>query len=242
MTLASQQRSDVYAQPVWETIGGDVLRPGGLALTERALGLCRIAPGARLLDAGCGPGASAALAARLGYASVGLDQSAFLLRQARDRHGTLALLRAAAERLPLASATIDAVLAECSLSVVSERGEVLGEFYRVLKPGGVLAVSDVYARNPDGLPALRRLPIDACLSGALSEQQIRDMLRAHGFRLITWEDHSETLKAMAARMAATCGGVAGLCEQTAQVDPFDLQLALARARLGYFLLVATKLA
>jgi SAM-dependent methyltransferase len=240
VTISDQDRSRVYEQPAWGAVADGTLRPGGLALTERALVLGRLGPGARVLDVGCGAGEAAALAARLGFVCVGIDRSAILLRRAREAHGRLALLRAAAERLPLADGAVDAALAECSLSVMPDRDRALDEIGRVLRPGGTLMVSDVYARNPDGLAALRRLPIGSCLSGALPEQQIRDVLWAHRFRIDVWEDHSEALRMLAARMTGACGGPAAFFEQAAGVDPFDLQIALARARPGYFLLVATK--
>ena len=240
MTIADRDRSRVYEQPAWDAAGEGARRPGGLALTGRALTLCRLPPGARLLDVGCGAGATVALAARRGYACLGVDPSAALLERARQAHGHLALLRAPAERLPLASGVVDAALIECTLSVVPDRDGALEEIRRVLRAGGALIASDVYARNPAGLAALRQLPIGACLGGAQSEQEIAGMLRAHGFRLHIWEDHSEALKALAARMSAACGGPAALWGAAAAAYPFDLQLALARARPGYYLLVATK--
>lgn len=240
MTLETRDHSSIYEQPIWDVIGGDVLRPVGLALTERALALCRRKPGARLLDIGCGGGAAITLAVRRGYACVGVDVSAALLRHARAEYADLALLQASAERLPLAAGTVDVVLAECSLSVVADPDQALEEIGRVLVPGGALVMSDIYARNPDGLATLRRLSIDTCLSGARSEQQIGELLQAHWFRLAIWEDHSDALKLFASLMAAACGRAAAFCGESVGVDPFDLQLALARARLGYYLLVATK--
>ncbi|NTU86154.1 MAG: class I SAM-dependent methyltransferase, partial [Chloroflexales bacterium] len=53
----------IDAAPPWEALPEDGLRPGGLALTRRALGLCDPQPGARLLDIGCGPGSSVTYAA-----------------------------------------------------------------------------------------------------------------------------------------------------------------------------------
>lgn len=220
---------------IWETLGSELLRPGGLTLTERALALCQLAPGAYVLDIGCGSGATLSMSARNGYTCIGVDHSPLLLWRGCAEHGQLPLLQAQAEQLPLADGVIDAVLAECSLSVMHNRAQVLSEIHRVLKPNGRLVITDLYARNPDGLAELRRLSVDVCLSHAQSAQQIHELLAAKQLTVRHWEDHSECLQTMTA-----CGSGAAFWEQTAGVDPFDLQLALARARLGYFLLVATK--
>lgn len=241
MMIATQEQCRVYEHPLWRDVTGDTLRPGGLALTQWALALCALPSGARVLDVGCGIGTTVQYArAEQHLAAIGIDYSAALLQRGRQRHPHLPLLRAAGEHLPIVAAAIDAVVAECSLSVLADRDQALAEFHRVLQPGGWLVVSDIYARNPEGVPALRGLPPEICISGALSQQHITRQLQAHSFQLEIWEDHSETLKHVVARMILSRGSQEEFWRQTTHVDPFDIQLAIARARPGYYLLVARK--
>ena len=65
------------------SVTGDTLRPGGLALTDRALDLCRFASGAALLDVGCGLGATVAHLAERGFVATGVEPSETLVERAR---------------------------------------------------------------------------------------------------------------------------------------------------------------
>jgi hypothetical protein len=111
----------------------------------------------------------------------------------------------------------------------------------VLCPGGRLAVSDVYARNPDGLPSLRALPLSCGLRDAMTREELVTRLKAHGFEIVIWEDHSETLKYLAAQMILAHGSMSEFwCRSEPHADPFELQIAISKAKLGYYLLVAQK--
>lgn len=193
--------------------------------------------GARVLDVGCGLGATVHYLRALGYRAVGVDLSWRLLQTGRQRNPAAPLLQAAGEQLPLPTAHFDAVLTECSLSVMGNADAALAECYRVLAPDGYLLASDIYARNPAGIARLRELPLTSCLSGAMSQAKFTAKLLAHGFQLVRWEDHTEQLRQKAAQGALTglwqCAPVAGL-------DALDLQLIIAKAKPGYFLLVARK--
>jgi hypothetical protein len=124
---------------------------------------------------------------------------------------------------------------------MSNLESVLAEFKRVLHSGGLLALSDVYARNPEGLPALRALPTSCGLSDATTQSELFSRLQAHGFEIFIWEDHSETLKYLAAQMILAHGSMSefwNMAEPAA--NPMDLQIAISKAKLGYYLLVARK--
>lgn len=216
---------------------GDTLRPGGFALTDRALAACALPAGARVLDVGCGLGATVHYLRTLGYRAVGVDLSWPLLQTGRQRNADAPLLQATGEQLPLPAAHFDAVLTECSLSVMGDANAALAECYRVLAPGGYLMTSDIYARNPAGIARLRELPLTSCLSGALSQAEFTAKVLAHGFHLALWEDHTEQLRQKAAQ-----GALAGLwqCAPVAGLDALDMQLIIAKAKPGYFLLIAQK--
>lgn len=214
------------------TTGPVALRPGGLELTRRALALCGAAPGARLLDLGCGRGESAACAAaEFGLMPVGLDRSPAL----RGAGCGLPLLRGVAEALPLAGGAVDVVLAECVLSVMADRAAALREVRRALAPGGAFVVSDVYLRSPGGAPGLAGLLAPAGRGLARSREAICAELAAHSFAVEHWEDHTGALRDFACAAPAEA---ARHWEPAPGADSFATALAVARARPGYFLLIA----
>src|SRR5271157_1332633 len=140
----------------WPDIGriaGPCIRPGGTTLTGRALDACGLAPGAHVADIGCGAGGTLEHLERAGvFSPVGLDCSETLLREALHRVTEGRLAGGLAEALPFKSASFDALFCECVLSVVGERAAALGEFGRVLKRGGFLVISDVFAPGGPGRP------------------------------------------------------------------------------------------
>ena len=225
----------VYENPTLREALGDVLRPGGLALTDEALTACGLPPAARVLDVGCGAGATVThLRDHHGLAAVGIDASARLLAAGRSQGRTLPLALARGERLPIGDGALDAVLAECSLSVMADVDAALAEFRRVLKPGGRLVLADLYTRVPDTPPRPQERSPISCLRGALSRPQLEGKLAEQGFHLVTWQDRSAALKVLAARLilagispaqfwGGTCGDAAG---------------AIARVKPGYYWLVA----
>ena len=235
-------RVRVYEQSPLLEVGGETIRPGGLQLTDRALELCALPVGARVLDVGCGPAASSEhLIQHHGFAAIGLDPSEKLLRSGRQRIAHLPLVQSYGECLPLADNQFDAVLTECSLSVMKDTARALGEFRRVLRAGGYLILSDIYARNPDGIEALQTLPIDSCLCGAVSQAQIVDRVESAGFRVLLWEDHTLALKAFTAKLIWSNGSLQQFwCRAISHAAAADIQTAIARSKPGYYLLIAQK--
>ncbi|HOI94696.1 MAG TPA: methyltransferase domain-containing protein [Syntrophobacter fumaroxidans] len=224
----------------------DVIRPGGLPLTERALTLCSFPPGSRLLDVGCGVGTTVlCLTDRHGHRAAGIDPSALMIETGRRRYPGLWLMRGQGEALPFADDVLDGVLAECSLSVSRDADRVVREIHRTLTAEGRLLMSDVYARNPEFLPELRRLGLSGCLGGIKSMDELAFSLGASGFEILHWEDHSAELKLFAARLILSGGFAAdfrclwGECGGEGR-NPEKTRQAVSRVRPGYFLLIAGK--
>lgn len=214
---------------------GDAVRPGGTRLTDRALALAALPPGALVVDLGCGAGTSVRhLARRHGLRGCGIDPSATLTAAARHRDEGLPVLRGRAERLPLADRSVDAVLAECVLSVVADPDVALAEIARVLRPGGRLLLTDLYARAE----ATDDFPVGSCLRGARSRTELLTRVRRHGLHLLRWEDHSDELSRLAVRLVWETGSADQLWCAGTDTTPQDLRAALRRVRPGYFLLLA----
>jgi arsenite methyltransferase len=216
----------LYEHPIWESVPNQVMRPGGLTLTERAFSLVELAPGSRVLDLGCGLGATLQhLSAEYGLAAFGVDISSRLV----GRVGGAAFAQARSEQLPLVEGCMEAVISECTLSLFDAEA-ALREVVRVLRPGGWFIVSDLYARNPDGIAALRSLPAGTGIGAAMARDEIEAKIAACGLEITAWQDCSERLKEFPVCTLSTA----------AIVDPFDLILAAGKAKLGYYLLVARR--
>jgi len=219
------------------------LRPGGLQLTKRALSYCRFSPGATLLDVGCGKGTTVKyLREQHGLKALGLDISSALWSGGYDKHGAPPLLRASGERLPFLPRTFDGVFAECSLSVIGNPSNAIKESHRVLQRGGLLVVTDLYARVPERLSDLRRLPMTCCLTGAFLRDELIAELAAVGFSMVLWEDHSYTLKHFAAQLIFSYGSLQQFWHLmgSAALDVDQLNDAVATAKPGYFPAYCTK--
>ncbi|MBU4278607.1 MAG: methyltransferase domain-containing protein [Proteobacteria bacterium] len=236
----SRESAAPYESPELRRVTGPALRPGGLALTERAVELCGFAPGERVLDIGCGLGTSVHhLAEAHGFNALGLDLSPMMLAQARQEHPGLVLLRGEASALPLASASLHGVFLECVLSLAASPSAALAECYRVLRPGGWLVLSDLYFRAPQ-LVAVDS-PLPGCLGGARGREGWQDMVRAAGLELTIWEDHSDYLRQLAAQLAWSQGSATALWGDCGSGDSCrDMNEKIARVRPGYFLLLARK--
>ncbi len=143
----------LYLSPPVRRGLGPCLRPGGLALTGRILDLLAPPAASLVLDAGCGTGASMALLREYGMCRImGFDIETELACEARRQDLSVALADLA--RLPLADRCLDLILSECVWNLTDRRGTA-GEFARVLRPGGHIALTDIYNRSGkkgDGRP------------------------------------------------------------------------------------------
>ncbi len=160
------------------------LHPGGRESTESLLNRADVAPGTRVLDAGCGAGDSVTLARNRGARAVGVDHD--------PRSGGV---RGDLSALPVQDDNVDVVLAECVMCLVPDQSLAVQEIRRVLGPDGRLALSDMVVSGaaPD-IPAPMSEVL--CLSNTSSRVALLDRLERSGFVVTDVRDHREDLLAM----------------------------------------------
>jgi arsenite methyltransferase len=158
--------------------------------------LAKLNAGETVLDLGSGGGIDVLLSAkRVGPSgkAYGLDMTDEMLALANDnkRKSGLAnveFLKGEIEHIPLPENSVDVVISNCVINLSPDKGAVLKEAFRVLKPGGRFAVSDVVTRGE--VPAEIRKSVllwVGCVAGALEEQDYRAKLAAAGFEQIEIE-------------------------------------------------------
>ena len=152
--------------------------------------LAELKAGETVLDLGSGGGIDVLLSAkRVGQTgkAYGLDMTDEMLALANDnkrRAGAenVEFLKGEIERIPLPDASVDVIISYCVINLSGDKRKVLREAFRVLKPGGRFAVSDVVVRGD--VPAAVRTNMElwiGCVAGALEEQEFLDLLRDVGF-------------------------------------------------------------
>ncbi len=155
--------------------------------------LARLSPGEVVLDLGSGGGIDVLLSAkRVGPTgkAYGLDMTDEMLELARQNQAKAGVtnaefLRGEIENIPLPANTVDVVISNCVINLSANKARVLQEVFRVLKPGGRFAVSDIVVRGD--VPTDIRRSVElwvGCVAGALHESEYRNLLAAAGFEEI----------------------------------------------------------
>jgi arsenite methyltransferase len=158
--------------------------------------LAELKPGETVLDLGCGGGIDVLLSAKRvepAGKAYGLDMTDEMLALANEnRHkagvDNVEFLKGEIENIPLPDNSVDVIISNCVINLSADKDRVLKEAFRVLKPGGRFAVSDVVTRG-EMLPEIRQsvLMWVGCIAGALEESQYRNKLAAAGFGRIEVE-------------------------------------------------------
>ena len=155
--------------------------------------LAQLAPGETVLDLGSGGGIDVLLSAkRVGPTgkAYGLDMTDEMLALARENQrkagvDNVEFLRGEIENIPLPDGTVDVIISNCVINLSADKDRVLREAFRVLKPGGRIAVSDVVVRGE--IPPEIRRSVElwvGCLAGALDESDYKQKLARAGFEEI----------------------------------------------------------
>jgi arsenite methyltransferase len=158
--------------------------------------LAKLNPGEVVLDLGCGGGIDVLLSAkRVGPTgkAYGLDMTDEMLALANENKekagvDNVEFLKGEIEHIPLPDNSVDVIISNCVINLSADKDRVLREAFRVLKPGGRLAVSDVVTRGKM-LPEIRKSVLlwAGCIAGALEENEYRSKLVSAGFEQVEVE-------------------------------------------------------
>src|SRR5213083_996634 len=216
--------SNLYSDA--ETSG---LPPGAVAASlgcGNPTALLALEPGQTVLDLGSGGGIDVLLSARrvgpTGKA-YGLDMTDEMLALAEENKrkagvDNVEFLKGEIENIPLPDNSVDVIISNCVINLSADKNRVLREAFRVLKPGGRFAVSDIVTRG-EITPEIRQSVLlwVGCVAGALGEDEYHNKLSAAGFeqidieptRIYRVEDASEFLSAAGIDAAAIAPQVDG---------------------------------
>jgi len=201
--------------------------------------LATLSPGEVVLDLGSGGGIDVLLSARrvsVGGKAYGLDMTDEMLELAEKNKAEAGVenaqfLKGEIEDVPLPDGHVDVVISNCVINLSADKPRVISEAFRVLKPGGRFAVSDmVFLGDKGKLPAELVSSLEAwagCVSGALEKDEYERLLREAGFEDVsvevthTYEEEFES--------ASGCCGGAGCCGDTAATE-VPLASAFIRGR------------
>jgi ubiquinone/menaquinone biosynthesis C-methylase UbiE len=158
--------------------------------------LAELKPGETVLDLGSGGGIDVLLSAKRVGASgkaYGLDMTDGMLALARENQRkagveNVEFLKGEIENIPLPDNAVDVIISNCVINLSADKDRVLHEAFRVLKPGGRFAVSDIVVRGE--VPAAIRRNVElwiGCMAGALEENEHLAKLTHAGFEVVTME-------------------------------------------------------
>jgi SAM-dependent methyltransferase len=163
--------------------------------------IAALRPGDSVLDLGSGAGFDCFLAAkRVGGAGqvIGVDMTPEMISKARENAARVGASNVEfrlgeIEHLPASDASVDVILSNCVINLSPDKGAVFREAFRVLKPGGRLAISDVVATRV--LPAALAENLEAltgCVAGAAPVDSLRNLLHEAGFVDVRIEPRAES--------------------------------------------------
>ena len=250
--------ADLYSSGLARLILGDSLHPGGLRVTNRLGRIMGLQPGWRVLDLACGMGASANAISRVFRCHViGLELGAEGTAASRRRSleepvpANVDFVRGDAEAPPFRSAAFDAVIIECATSLFVDKPAAVAEVTRLLRPGGVLGLSDVTV-EPGSLPPELNSAVGMmlCLTDALPADGYQSLLETAGLNVSAREDVSSEIVTLLAELRAKLALAPGFAGSPSELDG-DISRAapglmdrveqlVYQGRIGYWLYAARK--
>jgi len=228
-----------------EEIGGLPEAAGAASLgCGNPTALATLSPGEVVLDLGSGGGIDVLLSAKRvspGGKAYGLDMTDEMLALAEKNKAeagaeNVEFLKGHIEEIPLPEDHVDVVISNCVINLSTDKPEVLSEAFRVLKPGGRFAVSDmVFLGDKGKLPPELLSSIESwagCVSGALQKEEYERLLEEAGFEGVSVEvTHTYDEELADAGIASGCCGGSSCCGDTATaMVGVELASAFVRGR------------
>lgn len=193
--------SIIYSHPLATWLIGESFHPGGLALTDELAELTDLGPGKWLLDAGCGRGASTVhLAKTRGCEAVGLTLESDGVEQGRqlaEASGVGDRVRFVQDdilRMDTGGDGFDVVLMECVLSTLEQKPESLRQIYRITKPGGHIALTDVTVSGELHDQLKGSIGAALCMADARDFDEYMGLVEEAGFRVKEYRSAKEVVQ------------------------------------------------
>jgi arsenite methyltransferase len=204
--------------------------------------LATLSPGEVVLDLGSGGGIDVLLSAKRvspGGKAYGLDMTDEMLELAEKNRADAAVenaefLKGHIEYIPLPEDHVDVVISNCVINLSTDKPKVIGEAFRVLKPGGRFAVSDMVFLGDKGKLApevVSSLELwSGCISGALEKDEYEALLEEAGFEDVSVEV-THTYEPEAVSAGSSCCGESGCCGDAEMAEALnEVRLASAFVR------------
>lgn len=203
-TNATACCANFYEQGWVQSLLGESFHPGGVDLSKRLVQSLHLPEKSRVLDVACGIGTTARHMARdFGLNVIGLDASAANVAKAENllRTGpavTAAFVTGDAAALPFPDDSFDAVVCECAVSTFVDQPRVMVDFVRVLKPGGVVGITDMVVEGelPEDIAGV--IAPWTCLASARSVIGYQSLFLSAGLRAVEYVDESSSLRKLVA--------------------------------------------
>lgn len=237
--------------------------PGGAELTREAARFCGWKPGDRVLDLGCGGGETLLLLREeFGVKPVGCDADEGMLARARALDPSFKLRKTDGMALDFPSLYFDGAILECSFSLMDRHDELLHELYCILKPGATLAISDLYAINPDADRAgeayyeakrilntprqegdcehADEIPSPYLLDGMFVIDNLLHAIMNSGFEVTLFRDRTKSMQDYYGQLLFDYGSLDNFWKETLPAGSKPSCRAKLGKNTGYFLLCARK--
>ena len=233
-----------YEQDWVQTILGDSFHPGGIDLTKRLINSLNIKKGDRVLDVACGMGTTTLLVDEQFESSVtGVDFSEHNIERAQEiassKNASAEFKVGDAMNLPLEDASVDHLICECAVSTFVDQPAAVNDFYRVLKSGGTLAISDMVLNGALPSKLEKLLAPWTCLASAKSAAGYQQLLLDAGFVVTSYSDESQSLldlvldlkkKLLVAGLGKTLATADGVPDVLASLDIPELKSLLDESK------------
>ena len=191
--------ANFYEQSWVQELLGDAFHPGGVALSTRLVHSLNLPGDSRVLDVACGIGTTTLIMERqFGLESVGLDFSQSNVDKAIASAGKnpavlCEFFQGSADELPFPDESFDALVCECAVSTFADQPRALAEFHRVVKPGGVVGITDMVVTAPLPDDIAQHIAPWTCMAEAHDIVGYQRLFHDAGFCVAHYVDESQGL-------------------------------------------------